>query len=579
MSAVTSPVLAPGARVVIRDAEWVIRRADRSPDGGYQLVCDGVSELVREREAIFLTKLEQDIQVLDPAETRLVPDPSPGFADSRLYLESQLRQAVPNDERIHVAQGAAMDPVHYQLEPARQALRQPRQRILIADAVGLGKTLEAGILVSELIARGRGRRILVLAVKSMLTQFQKEFWNRFTIPLTRLDSIGIQRVRSRIPTSHNPFHYYDKAIISIDTLKQDAEYRTYLEQAYWDVIVIDEAHNVADRGGSKGGISHGRTSLRSRLARLLARRSDTLVMLSATPHDGRARSFASLMNMLDATAIADPDNYTQEDFSEKGLVIRRFKKDIRNQVRDAFREREIVRRRFPASAAEEVAYDALLIVKLAPSGSAATSPVSKRRDLFLVTLEKALFSSPAACIASVDQRIRRRERELGAERNGQAAAEVESLQVLRKALAAIGPDDHAKYQALLAAIRDKKPFDWNASDPTDRLVVFTERIETLKWLRDRLAKDLRLAAGQVEILHGGLSDVDQQRVVEDFGNAARPLRLLICSDVASEGINLHYQCHRLIHFDMPWSLMVFQQRNGRVDRYAGRSGRRASSTW
>ena len=569
MPDVASPVLSPGARVVIRDAEWVIRRADRSPDGGYQLVCDGVSELVREREAIFLTKLEQDIQVLDPAQTRLVPDPSPGFADSRLYLESQLRQAVPNDERIHVAQGAAMDPVHYQLEPARQALRQPRQRILIADAVGLGKTLEAGILVSELIARGRGRRILVLAVKSMLTQFQKEFWNRFTIPLTRLDSIGIQRVRSRIPTSHNPFHYYDKAIISIDTLKQDAEYRTYLEQAYWDVIVIDEAHNVADRGGgsARGNASHGRTSLRSRLARLLARRSDTLIMLSATPHDGRARSFASLMNMLDATAIADPDNYTQEDFSEKGLVIRRFKKDIRNQVRDAFREREIVRRRFPASAAEEVAYEALLVVKLAPSGSAATSPVSKRRDLFLVTLEKALFSSPAACIASVDKRLRRRERELNAAPNAQAAAEVESLQVLRKALAAIGPDDYAKYRALLAAIRDKKRFDWNASDPTDRLVVFTERIETLKWLRDRLAKDLRLGDKQVEILHGGLSDVDQQRVVEDFGNAARPLRLLICSDVASEGINLHYQCHRLIHFDMPWSLMVFQQRNGRVDRY------------
>ena len=149
-------VLAPGTRVLIRDAEWVIRRIDRSPDGGYQLVCDGVSELVREREAIFLSKLEQAITVLDPAETRLVPDPSPGFADSRLYIESQLRQAVPNDERIHVAHGAAMDPAPYQCEPARQALRQPRQRILIADAVGLGKTLEAGILASELMARGPG---------------------------------------------------------------------------------------------------------------------------------------------------------------------------------------------------------------------------------------------------------------------------------------------------------------------------------------------------------------------------------------------------------------------------------------
>ena len=312
-------------------------------------------------------------------------------------------------------------------------------------------------------------------------------------------------------------------------------------------------------------------------------------MLSATPHDGRARSFASLMNMLDATAIADPDDYTAEDFRDKGLVIRRFKKDIRNQVRDAFRDREIVRRRFPASAAEEAAYEALLAVQVEPSApvpprpaskrshlfaeqaaspdAAAPRPESKRRDLFLVTLEKALFSSPAACIASVDQRIRRRERELGEAPNASSAAEVDSLRALREALAAIGPDDYAKYRALLAAIRDGKPFEWTASDPTDRLVVFTERIETLKWLRDRLAKDLRLGAGQVEVLHGSLSDVEQQRVVEAFGNAARPLRLLVCSDVASEGINLHYQCHRLVHFDMPWSLMVFQQRNGRVDRY------------
>ena len=140
-------------------------------------------------------------------------------------------------------------------------------------------------------------------------------WSRFTIPLTRLDSLGIQRIRSYIPTNQNPFYYYDKAIISIDTLKQDSEYRTYLENAYWDIIVIDEAHNVAERGTS--------SSMRARLARLLAQRSDTLIMLSATPHDGKARSFASLMNMLDPTAIVNPDDYTKEDI--KGLFIRRFR--------------------------------------------------------------------------------------------------------------------------------------------------------------------------------------------------------------------------------------------------------------
>ena len=259
MDSTTQPAMAPGARVVIRDAEWVVRKVDTSSDGGQQLTCDGISELVQNKTGIFLTKLEDEIQVLDPAKTELVQDTSAGYKSSLLYIESLLRRATPYDDRIHVGHQAAMDQVDYQLDPALQALKQPRQRILIADSVGLGKTLEAGILVTELIRRGQGKRILVLAVKSMLTQFQKEFWSRFTIPLTRLDSTGLQRVRNRIPTNHNPFYYYDKSIISIDTLKQDTEYRTYLEQAYWDIIIIDEAHNVAERGTS---------SMRARLASL-----------------------------------------------------------------------------------------------------------------------------------------------------------------------------------------------------------------------------------------------------------------------------------------------------------------------
>jgi hypothetical protein len=321
--------------VVIRDCEWIVRRADPSDDGGYVLTVDGLSELVSGKSARFLTRLEEGadaIRVLDPAETRFEQDLTPGFEKSRLFIETQRRQITPADARIHLGHKAAMDPVPYQLDPALQALKQNRQRILIADAVGLGKTLEAGILVTELMRRGRGKRILVLTLKSMMTQFQKELWNRFTIPLTRLDSAGLQRVRNHIPGNHNPFYYYDKTIISIDTLKQDNEYRRHLEQAYWDIIVIDEAHNVAERGTS---------SQRARLAQLLAGRSDTLIMLSATPHDGKARSFASLMNMLDPTAISDPDDYAREDFRDKGLVIRRFKKDIRDQVQQEFKERVV----------------------------------------------------------------------------------------------------------------------------------------------------------------------------------------------------------------------------------------------
>ena len=249
-----------------------MRRVDLTTSGGQQLTCIGLSELVKDKEAIFLTELDNNstfrtrINVLKPEDTEFVQDQSDGFIDSRLYLEALLRESPPTDNKLYIGHRAAMDVVPYQMQPTLQALNQPRQRILIADAVGLGKTLEAGILVSELMRRGKGKRILVVAVKSMLTQFQKEFWNRFTIPLTRLDSVGIQRDRNQIPSNHNPFFYFDKAIVSMDTLKQGVEYRNYLEKAYWDIIVIDEAHNVAERSGS---------SQRARLARLLSTRSET----------------------------------------------------------------------------------------------------------------------------------------------------------------------------------------------------------------------------------------------------------------------------------------------------------------
>ena len=116
----------------------------------------GLSPLVKDRQASFLVDLEDCIEIVDPAKTTLVPDESPFFSRSRLYTESQWRQQVPTHTRLHIGDKAAMNLLPFQLEPAQVSLRQPRQRILIADAVGLGKTLEAGILISELIARGKG---------------------------------------------------------------------------------------------------------------------------------------------------------------------------------------------------------------------------------------------------------------------------------------------------------------------------------------------------------------------------------------------------------------------------------------
>ncbi|MCU1795871.1 DEAD/DEAH box helicase [Pectobacterium polaris] len=541
---------APGMRVVIRDAEWRIRRADNSGDGGHLLICDGISELVRGKEGLFLTGLEENIEILDPAKTKLVEDASANYQASQLYIESQLRQRVPTDNLVHFGHNAAMDSMPFQLDPTRMALAQPRQRILIADAVGLGKTLEAGILVSELIRRGRGKRILVLAVKSMLTQFQKEFWSRFAIPLTRMDSAGLQKVRNRIPTNHNPFHYFDKTIISIDTLKQDIEYRHHLENAWWDIIVIDEAHNVAERGTS---------SLRSKLAKLLAGRSDTLIMLSATPHDGKAESFASLMNMLDPTAIANPKEYEYADFADKKLVVRRFKKDVKNQMAGEFPEREIKALKRDATSVEEEVYHRLLESKFRDDDDEDAS--ANKGRLFKITLEKALFSSPMACASVVANRLKR----LESRKEINSQSQMNELHSLLLALNNVDASQFSKYQLLLETIRND--LKWKANNSDDRLVIFTESIKTLEFLHQQLLADLKIKPEQVATLRGDQGDTVLMETVEAFGKQQSPLRLLICSDVASEGINLHHLSHKMVHFDIPWSLMVFQQRNGRIDRY------------
>lgn len=534
---------APGARALIRDEEWVIQNADACELGGWQLSCIGVSETVRNRHALFLSALD-DVTLIDPAKTVLVFDESPTFVAARLYLESRLRQSALQNEAIVQGHKAVMDALPFQLVPAHQVLRQLRPRMLIADTVGLGKTLEAGILAAELMRRGKARRILVVTTKSMMRQFQQEFWNRFTIPLTRLDSAGIQRIRRESPA--NPFNYHDRTIISVDTLKRDSEYRHFLERAWWDLIIIDEAHNVSYKGN--------RTQS-NRLAGLLATRSDALILLTATPHNGKKDSFASLVRMLDPTVLPEGADYTRDDVAH--LFVRRFKKDVREQMRQDFPEREVFRLSCEASAAENAAFTCLAELKLA-------SDAGQHREgamLFRTTLEKALFSSPAACLQTLRERLRK------LRAKDATHPDIAGLQELEDLVAEISPAKFSKYQHLIEQLAHGPHWQWAGKDPSDRLVIFTERIETLKFLQVELPKALGIKPEAVAVLHGQLSDIEIQETVENFGKTYSPLRLLIASDVASEGLNLHYQSHRLVHFDISWSLMVFQQRNGRVDRY------------
>ena len=544
----------PGAIIEVRSTPWKVHAINSRDKGFREISCRGIAGITKGKLASFIFELEPSLRVLDPAEITLIPDQSSGIVDTKLYLAASFR-TTPTTSRKPLTLGkAAIDDLAFQHLPVEMALKQDRVRLLIADDVGLGKTLEAGLIASELALRGRANRILVVTTRSMLVQFQKEIWTRFSIPLVRLDSAAIRRMRNKIPAHYNVFDEFERSIVSIDTLKRDSQIRAAIEDSYWDLIIIDEAHNSADRSKNTG-----KTAQRAKLAQLLARKSDSLLLLTATPHDGSQESFASLIRMLDPTRVPDVTELKREDIED--LVVRRFRSSpsVIEALRATALERRLLRQDFHLSSEEEAVYNAIADLTLDLDDEQKTH---KAIDLFRTTLAKSVFSSPEACRQTLESRIKRI-------RAGTARGSDSDVAKLESLLAQVNLVDTVsfqKYQRLLKLFSELK---WSGKKPRDRFVIFSERIATVSWLSERLKQDLGLTDEQIGRVDGGSVDADNktQQVLEDFGQENSALRILICSDMASEGLNLHFQCHRLIHFDLPWSLLRFQQRNGRIDRY------------
>ena len=543
--------IAPGAIVVVRDEQWLVSSVDHTADGEL-LTVRGVSELVEGTTAQFYTSIDK-VTTTDPANTRVVADESSHYVKSRLWLESTLRKtSLPISEARPVMVSTALaDPLSYQREAVEKALEPTRlrTRLLIADAVGLGKTLEIGMILSELIRRGRGRRILIVTPRHVLEQMQHEMWTRFAIPFVRLDSEGVQQVKQKLPATRNPFTFFEKVIISIDTLKQD-RFIHDLRRHHWDAVVIDESHNVTNQSTQNNQLAH-----------TLAPNTDALILASATPHNGRNESFAQLLNLLEPTSVGADGKISQG--AVKNLMIRRhrYSDSVKNEVGDKWAERKDPRHIAVEPSPEELAVgEEIASTWTHPTG---TAPVTgKGSKLFPWTLAKAFLSSPVALEATISARLHT------IEDNQAAGAEREALERLRELNNACLPQDGStprsgKYRELVAQLKSKQI----GPRSPERAVVFAERVPTLEWLRANLTRDLKLKEDQVRILHGGLTDVEQQEIVESFKQSQSPIRVLVTGDVASEGVNLHKQCHELIHFDIPWSLIRIEQRNGRIDRY------------
>ena len=539
-----------GQRISTRGEDFLITNIFTNHDGSFLLDVEGINDLVKGKRFTFDTSIDTDIKPVDPTNTRFVGDTSPNYRETKLYIESQIRNSTVFSDKITIATKGAFNQSEYQLEPTLKALQLPRPRLLIADAVGLGKTIEVGIFLSEMIKRGKGKRIMVLALKSILGQFQQEIWNRFAIPLVRLDSEGISKIKTELPANKNPFDYYDKTIISIDTLKNNAKFKHYIEKSHWDIIVIDECHTVSNISSQRGD-----------LANYLSTKCESLILTSATPHNGKKESFANLINMIDPIAIPKNGEYTKEDILP--YYVRRFKNDItESSVRDNFQEREIVRVDTGLSDEEISFLEFQQNLKL--QGLNSLKQGKEKRDfLFSIMIFKSFMSSPSAALSSINNRIDR-VNSLGVISDSME----ENISILKDCKSLLERilhnDSDSKYNRFKDQLKELK---WSGKRKDDRYVLFSERIATLEYLKKRLTEDFDLDEDSIISFSGSQSDIEQQQIIEDFGKKDSKIRILLCSDAGSQGVNLHFFCNRMFNYDIPWSLITLEQRNGRIDRY------------
>lgn len=548
--------LPPGARVEIRSEEWLVKSCHFDPELDAHVVkAEGTSGIVRGMQMTFLDILDQ-INIVDPTKLSLKIDDSDNFTKTKLFIDLWIKKSAPNTSDLVIGHKGIFNNEPYQREPAAKALDQSkhvRPRILMADAVGLGKTIQVGILLSELIRRGRAQRILVVCLKSMMSQLQKEFWSRFTIPLKAMDRQRVERVFREIPSQMNPFNYYDKIIMSMDTLKTD-RMMGYLDSAKWDVIVIDECHNVARRGKS--------ASDRSKLAKKLAVASDALILTSATPHDGTKESYASLLELIDPTLVTDPKQITKEALQNAEVVFRRFGKDL--QLSQPIPPRVETAEYVSCGKTEEE----VLLKLRSKVFKGIDQNKSKKKDIFFrTTLAKTMFSSPEAFLSTLNTRLEK----LDPSASSIHKEDVDFLTEIRDSLAKYDIKKTAKYKNLLKLLNSKE------IGKKDRVVIFSEFRNTHAALIRALSEDLGLPIpkdykefDKVAKIYGFSAELPedlQQDVIESFATENSKIKLLITTDIASEGVNLHYFCNHLVHYDVPWSLITLEQRNGRIHRY------------
>ena len=643
-----------GQIVHIRTRNHLVE-AVSSTRGGTTVTLACVDDDNQGTKSEVIWELEFDARILDDEAWKSIGDTKKDFDPPRhfaaFFNTVRWNCVTATDPTLFQAPfraGIQIDP--FQLEPLRLALRLPRVNLFIADDVGLGKTIEAGLIARELLLRRRISNIVVAAPPSMIAQWKDELEQRFGLTFEVLNREYVRKVREERGFAVNPWETHPRFLISqrlliddnyrkplIDWLNKnpDGAPTTISGTKAYDIkvgtlLILDEAHHAAPSSGTRYAIDSKITAA----IREVAPRFEHRLFLSATPHNGHSNSFSALLNILDESRFIPGVPVTKGQLDD--VLVRRLKEDLR-QIGHAFPKREIVqedisvadsapeirlpqlleeyratrRKRF-AGASKKKAAESMIVIsglqqRLLSSMEAFASTLAKHRE----GVERLWAGKPSIAVraGSSMQEImcaRDADDEDRAERSDaeQTRAEGDAF----AAMSAEGSDAvidttaiAAEERKLLDAMRDiveaaryradgktERLIEWirvnccaklgksreareNATWTDTRVIIFTEWDATKRYIVDQLKPLIEGTAdaeNRIEVFHGPTSEEDRERIKRAFNAspADNPVRILICTDAAREGLNLQAHCHHLFHFDVPWNPSRLEQRNGRIDR-------------
>jgi len=513
----------------------------------------------------------------------------------------------------------AVEVENYQLVPLLKALKMPRVNLLVAADVGLGKTVEAGLILSELLIRRRINRVLILTPASLRIQWRDEMWTKFSLPFDVIDKDATLQIRRSLGIDANPWRCCSRIIASYHYLRQPDVLEQFLSACRtpegspnlpWDLLIVDEVHNLMPA-------SFGDDSQLCRMLQLIAPQFEHRLFLTATPHNGHTRSFTGLLELLDPVRFSRTDELRPAEKERiRQVVIRRLKREVNERTNPPrfctrkppqailleFAPAELeLQEAFENFRARVRSYIAAASKKRRLAGTFAIEILGKRMlsgpMTFLESWRRCRLGLTEAESADDDEVVaagRTAEEETADDREAQqrestAASVIGSwmkafadeatseIETLDKAAEELGvsldnevikqdPSADGRFDALCNLI-EKLVRSGNQWLNDERLIIFTEYKTTLDYLLRRLRRRYTGQENRFLCLYGGMDDIQREQIKDAFNDPEAQVRVLIATDAASEGLNLQSTARYLLHYDCPWNPSRLEQRNGRLDRH------------